>query len=59
MVDVEAESSGITAAIASRRTVPAVTIVFTTIDVPKKAEPDYLLLKAGVFGFSEGVRAKL
>ena len=34
MVDVEAESSGITAAIASRRTVPAVTIVFTTIDVP-------------------------
>ena len=33
----------------------------TTIpfDVPKKAEPDYLLLKAGVFGFSEGVRVKL
>ena len=28
-------------------------------DVPKKAEPDYLLLKAGVFGFSEGVRVKL
>jgi len=28
-------------------------------DVPKKAKPDYLLLKAGVFGFSEGVRVKL
>jgi hypothetical protein len=28
-------------------------------DVPKKVEPDYLLLKAGVFGFSEGVRVKL
>lgn len=28
-------------------------------DVPKKAEPDFLLLKAGVFGFSEGVRVKL
>jgi hypothetical protein len=32
--DVEAELSGITAAIASRRTVPAVTTVFTTVDVP-------------------------
>jgi hypothetical protein len=32
--DVEAGSTGIRAAIASRRTVPAVTIVFTTIDVP-------------------------
>jgi Domain of unknown function (DUF4352) len=28
-------------------------------DVPKKTEPDYLLLKAGVWGFSEGVRVKL
>jgi len=28
-------------------------------DVPKKAKPDYLLLNAGVFGFSEGVRVKL
>jgi Domain of unknown function (DUF4352) len=28
-------------------------------DVPKKVEADYLLLKAGVFGFSEGVRVKL
>jgi hypothetical protein len=28
-------------------------------DIPKKAKPDYLLLKAGVFGFSEGVRVKL
>jgi hypothetical protein len=28
-------------------------------DVPKKAKPDYLLLKAGVFGFPEGVRVKL
>jgi len=28
-------------------------------DVPKKVEPDYLLLKAGTFGFSEGVRVKL
>jgi hypothetical protein len=28
-------------------------------DVPKKAKPEYLLLKAGVFGFSEGVRVKL
>jgi hypothetical protein len=28
-------------------------------DVPKKAKPDYLRLKAGVFGFSEGVRVKL
>jgi hypothetical protein len=32
--DVEAESSGITAPIASRRTVPAVTTVFITVDVP-------------------------
>jgi Domain of unknown function (DUF4352) len=28
-------------------------------DVAKKAKPDYLLLKAGTFGFSEGVRVKL
>jgi Domain of unknown function (DUF4352) len=28
-------------------------------DMPKKARPDYLLLKAGTFGFSEGVRVKL
>lgn len=28
-------------------------------DVPKNAEPDYLLLKAGTFGFSEGVRVEL
>lgn len=28
-------------------------------DIPKKAKPDYLLLKAGVFGFSDGVRVKL
>ena len=28
-------------------------------DMPKKAKPDYLLLKAGTFGFSEGVRVKL
>jgi hypothetical protein len=28
-------------------------------DVAKKAKPDYLLLKAGVWGFSEGVRVKL
>jgi hypothetical protein len=28
------------------------TLVF---DVPKKSEPDKLLLRAGVFGFSEGV----
>ena len=28
-------------------------------DVSKRAKPDYLLLKAGVFGFSEGVRVKL
>lgn len=28
-------------------------------DVPKKTEPDYLLLKAGTWGFSEGVRVKL
>jgi hypothetical protein len=27
--------------------------------VSKRAKPDYLLLKAGVFGFSEGVRVKL
>jgi hypothetical protein len=34
VVDVEAESSGIRAAIASRRIVPAVTTVFATLDVP-------------------------
>lgn len=28
-------------------------------DVSKRAKPDYLLLKAGVFGFSDGVRVKL
>ena len=28
-------------------------------DVPKKTKPDYLLLKAGTWGFSEGVRVKL
>jgi hypothetical protein len=28
-------------------------------DVAKQAKPDYLLLKAGVWGFSEGVRVKL
>jgi hypothetical protein len=28
-------------------------------DIPKKAKPDYLLLTAGVWGFSEGVRVKL
>jgi archaellum component FlaG (FlaF/FlaG flagellin family) len=28
-------------------------------DVPNKTEPDYLLLKAGTWGFSEGVRVKL
>jgi hypothetical protein len=28
-------------------------------DIPKKAKPDYLLLKAGVWGFSEGVRVNL
>ena len=28
-------------------------------DISKRAEPDYLLLKAGVWGFSEGVRVKL
>ena len=28
-------------------------------DMPKKAKPDYLLLKAGTWGFSEGVRVKL
>jgi hypothetical protein len=28
-------------------------------DVSKKTKPDYLLLKAGVWGFSEGVRVKL
>jgi hypothetical protein len=28
-------------------------------DMPKKAKPDYLLLKAGAFGFSEGVKVKL
>lgn len=28
-------------------------------DVSKRAKPDYLLLKAGVWGFSEGVRVKL
>jgi hypothetical protein len=28
-------------------------------DMPKKAKADYMLLKAGVFGFSEGVRVKL
>jgi hypothetical protein len=36
-------------------------VLKTTVpfDVPKRAKPDYLLLKAGVFGFSEGVRVKL
>ena len=36
-------------------------ILKTTVpfDVPKKTEPDYLLLKAGTWGFSEGVRVKL
>jgi Domain of unknown function (DUF4352)/Protein of unknown function (DUF2510) len=28
-------------------------------DISKRAKPDYLLLKAGVWGFSEGVRGKL
>ena len=28
-------------------------------DVPKRAKPDYMLLKAGVWGFSEGVKVKL
>jgi hypothetical protein len=28
-------------------------------DVPKKTEPDYLLVMAGAFGFSEGVQVKL
>ena len=28
-------------------------------DVPKKTEPDYLLLKTGTWGFSEGVRVML
>jgi hypothetical protein len=28
-------------------------------DVSKRAKPDYLLLKAGVWGFSDGVRVKL
>jgi hypothetical protein len=28
-------------------------------DISKKAKPDYLLLKAGTFGFAEGVRVKL
>jgi archaellum component FlaG (FlaF/FlaG flagellin family) len=28
-------------------------------DIPKKAEPDYLLLKAGVWGASDGVKVKL
>jgi hypothetical protein len=28
-------------------------------DISKRTKPDYLLLKAGVFGFSEGVRVKL
>jgi hypothetical protein len=28
-------------------------------DVSKRVKPDYLLLKAGVWGFSEGVRVKL
>jgi hypothetical protein len=28
-------------------------------DVPKKIEPDYLLVMAGAFGFSEGVQVKL
>jgi hypothetical protein len=28
-------------------------------DVPKKVNADYLLLKAGTFGFSEGVRVKV
>ena len=27
-------------------------------DISKRTKPDYLLLKAGVFGFSEGVRVK-
>jgi hypothetical protein len=28
-------------------------------DIPKKAKPDYLLLKAGAWGASDGVRVKL
>jgi hypothetical protein len=28
-------------------------------DIPRKAKPDHLLLKAGTFGFSEGVKVKL
>ena len=28
-------------------------------DVPKNVKADYLLLKAGTFGFPEGVRVKL
>jgi hypothetical protein len=28
-------------------------------DIPKSAKPDYLLLKAGTFGFAEGVRVKV
>jgi hypothetical protein len=28
-------------------------------DIPKRVKPDYLLLKAGVWGFSEGVRVEL
>jgi hypothetical protein len=30
-----------------------------TVRCAKKTEPDHLLLEAGVFGFSEGVRVKL
>ena len=33
--------------------------VTVPFDVSKRAKPDYLLLKAGVWGFSEGVRVKL
>jgi hypothetical protein len=28
-------------------------------DIPKKAKPDYLLLKAGFWGASDGVKVKL
>jgi hypothetical protein len=28
-------------------------------DIPKKAKPDYLLLKAGTWGASDGVKVKL
>jgi hypothetical protein len=35
--------------------------ITTTVpfDIPKKTKPDHLLLKAGVWGFSEGVKVKL